>query len=90
MKYKISNKLITCDYEDYDLSTNSMKKCGCEAYILAGKKGVCLNHLSFALQSDRKPQVYDLDNKEITIKRFKELVLNSKPEKEEKEDAWRI
>ncbi len=76
MKYRLSEKIIKCEYEDYNPKTNSMQMCGCDSHVLAGKKGVCLGHLNFALQSDRKPQVYALDGQEVTIKKFKELASN--------------
>lgn len=90
MKYKLSEKHVTCDYEDYNPKTREMQKCGCKSHVLAGKKGVCLGHLNFALQSDRKPMVYALDGQEVSIKQFKELATNHKAKEIEEETTWQI
>ncbi len=90
MKYKLSEEVIKCEYEVYDPFSKSMIKCNCDSHIFAGKKGVCLEHLNFALQSDRKPQVYALDGQEISIKKFKELASNHKIKEIKKETAWQI
>jgi hypothetical protein len=89
VKYKLNNNTGKCDYEGYNNKSRSMVKCGCDSSIMAGKNYVCLGHLNFALQSDRKPEVFALDGVEITIKRFKELANNFKPIiKEEKIVKW--
>jgi hypothetical protein len=88
MKYKLTEDSGKCNYEGYNPKTKSMQICGCVSNILAGKNYVCKEHLNFALQSDRKPQVYALDGKEILIKRFKQLVEDFNPIKKKKESAW--
>lgn len=66
-----------------------MVKCNCNSNIMAGKNYICKEHLNFALQSDRKPEVFNFTGKEITIKMFKSLVEDFKPEvKEENVAKW--
>lgn len=88
MKYRISDKLGKCDYQDFN--GKEMCNCGNEAFIFAGKKYICKDHLSIALMGDKRPQVYAKDGTEILIKQFKILVDNHKIVKEEKNNAWRI
>lgn len=79
MKYRITDNQGECDYEGYNPKTRCMEKCGCKSHILAGKKYVCEDHLSFALQSDKRPEVFNFTGTEITIKKFKSIVADFKP-----------
>ncbi|TET97717.1 MAG: hypothetical protein E3J23_08545 [Candidatus Stahlbacteria bacterium] len=66
MIFKISKNKRSCDFEnEWDSKTNTMKICGKDTYVLAGKKSVCSEHLPFVISSAGKPEYKDQYNNYI-------------------------